>query len=135
MQKFEIIPLEIGSLIERETYRKENKEIMCGTVWKFGSIITDIQPKFIGKYNPDIGVCVEDIPGAYIRSAQHPEKVIFFSETVDKDEKTELTDIFYGHTPKYSPNHEAVFEDLGWEKIQVESFIFGDLEVVVLSDL
>lgn len=52
--KYEIIPLELGSIVEREIYQKGNKQIKCGIVWKLGSVATQIKPKFIRIYT--IGV-------------------------------------------------------------------------------
>ena len=128
--KYQIIPMELGSIVEREVYQKSNKEIKCGVVWKLGSIATEIKPKFLRTYRPDIGMCIQDIPGAYIDSTYNPEKVIFFSTTVDPQEEQELVEIFHGTSPKFTDSYEAVFEDLGWKLVKLESFIFGELEMV-----
>ena len=127
---YEIIPLELGSIVEREIYQKGNKEIKCGVVWKLGSVATKIKPKFIKNYHPDIGICIQDIPGGRIESTYSPEKVIFFSETIDAQEEQELTEIFNGLSPKYSKYYEDVFADLGWKLLTAESFIFGELEIM-----
>lgn len=132
--KFEIIPLELGSIVEREIYQKGNKEIKCGVVWKLGSVATKIKPKFMRSYHPDIGICVQDVPGAFIESTYGPEKVIFFSETIDAQEEQELSEIFHGISPKYSNYYEDVFVDLGWKLLKTESFIFGELEVIQVFD-
>lgn len=132
--KFEIIPLELGSIVEREIYKKGNKEIKCGVVWRLGSIATKIKPKFVKDYNPDIGICIQDIPGAFIESTYGPEKVIFFSETIDPQEQKELNEIFHGLSPKYSNYYEDVFADLGWKLLNIESFIFGELEMVQVHE-
>lgn len=128
--KYEIIPLELGSIVEREIYQKGNKEIKCGVVWKLGSVATRIKPRFMKNYHPDIGMCIQDIPGAFIESTYGPEKVIFFSETIDVQEEQELREIFYGQSPKYSNYYEDVFVDLGWKLRKIESFIFGELQLI-----
>jgi uncharacterized protein (DUF697 family) len=131
---YQIIPLEMGSIVERHVFQRDNKEIKCGMVWKLGSVLTNIKPKFIKTYNPDIGICIEDIPGGAIGKTYGGEKVIYFSETVEQDEQDELTEIFYGNSKKYSASYEEVFEDLGWKAVSVSSYIFGELEIKELSD-
>lgn len=131
---YQIIPLEIGSIVERYIFQKENKEIKCGTVWKLGSIITTVKPKFINQYQPQIGICLRDIPGAKISKTYDEEKVIYFSETIDDDEQDELTDIFYGISKKYSGDYSCVFQDLGWNAKGQDTYIFGEIEIKEISD-
>ena len=131
---YQIIPLEMGSLVERNVFQQENKEIKCGTVWKLGSVLTSIKPSFIKAYDPNIGICVDDIPGGTISKTYGGEKVIYFSDTVGEDEQDELTDIFYQSNRKYSKNYADVFHDLGWKHCSLESYIFGELEIKELND-
>ena len=131
---YQIIPLEMGSLVKRNIFHQSNKEIKCGIVWKLGSILTNIKPDFLATYSPNIGICIDDIPGANINQTYGEEKVIYFSETVDEDEQDELTDIFYQSNRKYSKNYEDVFHDLGWQQISSESYIFGELEIKELNN-
>jgi len=131
---YQIIPLEMGSLVERNIFQQENKEIKCGTVWKLGSVLTSIKPYFIKAYDPNIGICVDDIPGGTISKTYGGEKVIYFSDTVGEDEQDELTDIFYQSNRKYSKNYADVFHDLGWKHCSLESYIFGELEIKELTD-
>ena len=130
---YQIIPLEMGSLVERNIFQQENKEIKCGTVWKLGSVLTSIKPAFIKAYDPNIGICVDDIPGGAIGKTYGGEKVIYFSDTVEEDEQDELTDIFYQSNRKYSKNYADVFHDLGWKHCSLESYIFGELEIKELT--
>lgn len=132
---YQIIPLEMGSLVERTIFQQSNKEIKCGMVWKLGSVLTNIKPTFIETYNPNIGICIEDIPGGSISKTYDGEKVIYFSDSVEEDEQDELTDIFYQSNKKYSKNYADVFHDLGWMKVSTESYIFGELEIKELRDL
>jgi hypothetical protein len=104
-------------------------------VWKLGSVLTNIKPKFIKTYDPDIGICIQDIPGGTIGKTFEGEKVIYFSDTVAEDEQEELTDIFYGNSKKYSKGYADVFQDLGWTEVSAESYIFGEIEVKELSNL
>jgi len=131
---YQIIPLEMGSIVERNIFQQENKEIKCGTVWKLGSVLTSIKPSFIKAYDPNIGICVDDIPGGTISKTYGGEKVIYFSDTVGEDEQDELTDIFYQSNRKYSKNYADVFHDLGWKHCSLESYIFGELEIKELND-
>ena len=64
--QYQIIPLEIGSLVERYIFQQKNKEIKCGKVWKLGSVLTSIKPNFIDDYDPNLGICIENIPGGQI---------------------------------------------------------------------
>jgi len=132
---YQIIPLEMGSLVERSIFQRENKEIKCGMVWKLGSVITTIKPGFIKTYNPNIGICIEDIAGGQISKTYGGEKVIYFSDTVNEDEQDELTDIFYLSNKKYSKNYADVFHDLGWNEVSAESYIFGELEIKEIREL
>ena len=132
--QYQIIPLEMGSIVERQIFQQNNKEIKCGKVWKLGSVLTNIRPNFIKTYNPNIGICIEDIPGGEISKTYGGEQVIYFSETVDEDEQDELTDIFYQSSKKYSKNYVAAFHDLGWKEISSESYIFGELEIKELRE-
>jgi len=131
---YQIIPLEMGSIVERHVFQRDQKEIKCGMVWKLGSVLTNIKPKFISTYDPDIGICIQDIPGGTIGETYSGEKVIYFSDTVDEDEQEELTEIFYESTEKYSKGYADVFQDLGWTEVSTESYIFGELEVKELSN-
>ncbi len=60
------------------------------------------EPDFAKSYDPNIGICIEDIPGGKINDTYGGEKVIYFSETINEDAQEELTDIFYQMSPKYS---------------------------------
>ena len=126
---YQIIPLEMGSIVERHVFQLENKEIKCGIVWKLGSVLTNKKPAFMKSYDPDIGICIQDIPGGEIGETYGGEKVIYFSDTVEEDEQDELTDIFYGGSKKYSKGYADVFHDLGWTEVSVEAYIFGELEI------
>ena len=130
---YQIIPLEMGSLVERNLFQKSNKEIKCGMVWKLGSVITESKPTFIKAYDPNIGICIEDIPGGAISKTYGGEKVIYFSDTIEEDEQDELTEIFYQSNKKYSKSYEDVFHDLGWKQVSSDSYIFGELEVKELD--
>ncbi|MBU3550606.1 hypothetical protein [Polynucleobacter sp. MWH-Berg-3C6] len=130
---YQIIPLEIGSITERHIFQCGKKEIKCGMVWKLGSVITHTKPTFLHNYNPDIGICIQDIPGGTVGETYGGEKVIYFSDTVDEDEQNELTDIFYESSKKYSKNYADVFHDLGWKEVSAESYIFGEIEVIELN--
>jgi hypothetical protein len=127
--RYQIIPLEMGSIVERQIFQKNTMEIKCGTVWKLGSILTTLKPSFGSSYDPNLGICIQDIPGGSIGETYGGEKVIYFSENISEDEQNELSDIFYGATKKYSKNYVDVFLDLDWKEISSESYIFGEIEI------
>lgn len=126
---YQIIPLEMGSLVERQVFEKKNKEIKCGTVWKLGSVVTKTKPSFGLGYDPSLGICIQDIPGGEIGTTYSGEKVIYFSDTVSEEEQTELSDIFYGKSMKYSNEYKDAFLDLDWIEISSEAYIFGEIEI------
>jgi len=133
--QYQIIPLEMGSLVERHVFQKDNKEIKCGLVWKLGSVITSVKPTFLKTYDPDIGICIQDISGGSIGETYEGEKVIYFSDTVEDEEEYELSEIFYASSKKYSKNYADVFHDLGWTEVSSESYIFGQIEIKEISSV
>jgi len=126
---YQIIPLELGSIVDREVFQKDNLEIKCGMVYKLGSIVTKHKPNFLKYYRPEIGICIEDIEGASISETYNGEKVIYFSQNVPEALEQELTDIFYGISRKFSGSYQDVFQDLQWQFLKSETFIFGQLEI------
>jgi hypothetical protein len=130
---YQIIPLEMGSIVERNIFQQSNKEIKCGMVWKLGSVLTNLKPTFTKAYDPNVGICIEDIPGGIISKTYGGEKVIYFSDTIEEDEQDELADIFYQSNKKYSKDYKDVFHDLGWIQVSSESYIFGELEIKELD--
>jgi len=127
--QYQIIPLEVGSIVDREVFQKDQMEIKCGLVWKLGSLITESKPLFMKTYRPEIGICISDIKGASINETYNGKKVIYFSETVPEEMEEELTDIFYGISRKYSGSYKDIFQDLEWSLIKSETFIFGQIEI------
>jgi hypothetical protein len=132
--QYQIIPLEIGSIVDREVFQSGNMEIKCGLVWKLGSVVTNHKPSFIKNYDPAVGICIADIKGASISETYNGEKVIYFSQTVPEALEEELTDIFYGISQKFSGPYQDVFQDLEWKLVRSESFIFGQLEIKEIKD-
>jgi len=132
--QYQIIPLEIGSIVDREVFQSGNMEIKCGLVWKLGSVVTNYKPSFIKNYDPAVGICIADIKGASISETYNGEKVIYFSQTVPEALEEELTDIFYGISQKFSGPYQDVFQDLEWKLVRSESFIFGQLEIKEIKD-
>ena len=126
---YQIIPLELGSIVDREVFQKDNLEIKCGMVYKLGSVLTQHKPSFLKHYRPEIGICIEDIQGASSSEAYNGEKVIYFSQNVPEALEQELMDIFYGITRKFSGSYQDIFQDLEWKLLKSETFIFGQLEI------
>ena len=132
--QYQIIPLEIGSIVDREVFQSGNMEIKCGLVWKLGSVVTNYKPSFIKNYDPAVGICIADIKGASISETYNGEKVIYFSQTVPEAMEEELTDIFYGISQKFSGPYQDIFQDLEWKLVRSESFIFGQLDIKEIKD-
>ena len=131
---YQIIPLEIGSLVDREVFQKGNLEIKCGRVYKLGSVLTQHKPSFLKHYRPEIGICIEDIKGASISETYNGEKVIYFSPNVPEGMEQELIDIFYGISRKFSGSYQDIFQDLEWKLLKSETFIFGQLEIKEIDE-
>jgi len=135
--QYQIIPLEMGSIVSRDIFQTGDMEIKCGLVWKLGSVVTNQKPSFMKNYHPDIGICLADIKGAKISKTYDSQKVIYFSETVPEALEQELSDIFYGISQKFSGSYQDVFQDLQWQWVSSETFIFGELEIkeIKISDI
>jgi hypothetical protein len=94
-----------------------------------------VKPTFLKTYDPDIGICIQDIPGGSIGETYEGEKVIYFSDTVEDEEEYELSEIFYVNSKKYSKNYADVFHDLGWTEVSSGSYIFGQIEIKEISSV
>lgn len=127
--QYQIIPLEMGSIVSRDIFQSGDMEIKCGLVWKLGSVLTNQKSNFMRNYHPDIGICLADIKGANISKTYDGQKVIFFSETVPEALEQELSDVFYGMSQKFSGSYQDVFQDFQWKWVSSETFIFGELEI------
>lgn len=127
--QYQIIPLEMGSIVSRDIFQSGDMEIKCGLVWKLGSVLTNQKSNFMRNYHPDIGICLADIKGANISKTYDGQKVIFFSETVPEALEQELSDVFYGISQKFSGSYQDVFQDFQWKWVSSETFIFGELEI------
>ena len=134
--QYQIIPLEMGSIVSRDIFQAGDMEIKCGLVWKLGSVVTNQTPTFMRNYHPNIGICLADIKGAKISKTYDGQKVIYFSETVPEALEQELSDIFYGISQKFSGSYQDVFQDLQWQWVSSDTFIFGELEIkeIKISD-
>ena len=55
--------------------------------------------------------------------------MIYFSQNVPEALEQELTDIFYGISRKFSGPYQDVFQDLQWQFLKSETFVFGQLEI------
>ena len=91
---YQIIPLEINSIVKRHVFKSGNKELKCGMVWKLGSVLTRVKPTFMKTYDPNIGICIQDIPGGSMSEIYGEKKVIYFSDTVQEGEQEELEEVF-----------------------------------------
>lgn len=133
--RYQIIPLEMGSIVERKIFQKNTMEIKCGTIWKLGYITTKVKPLFLNDYDANIGISISDIPEAIISKTYGEKRVIHFSENIKENLQNELTDIFYYKSKKYSKKYANVFLDLGWNEISYDHLIFGQIEIKEIEEI
>ena len=126
---YRIIPLEPNSIVKQECFIRSDLEFKCGIVWRIGSLVTNIKPIFLKKYNPNLGIAISEINGAEISEIYQGNKIIRFSNNISEDEEIEISEIFYGVTRKFSGAYQDIFQDLGWKLASTQFLIYGELEV------
>jgi hypothetical protein len=109
------------------TYRKENKEINCGFLWKNGSFLIDAPPNFLSEYEEHIGISVGDQDYSEVRLSDEGNKHIYFSETTPKAEQDALSSIF--NNSKTTDDFDIGFQHKGWQLVDVDIVMWGELAV------
>ena len=127
---FKISPKSEFHISERMTYRKENKEINCGFLWKSGSFLIDTPPNFLNEYEQHIGISVGDQDYSEVRLSDEGNKLIFYSETTPKAEQDALSSIF--NSSKTTDDFDIGFQHKGWQLVDVDIVMWGEL--VITSD-
>ena len=125
-----ITPKKKFCVVRRTTFKKENKEIKCGHLFKKMEFIL-IDPYldgFLEYYDPKIGHSTsdDDFPLEEEVSFRDIKKksLIYFSETVNDDEKKKLEKIFN--------NDEKYFEkfmSLGWSFVDSDTVLWGEIKI------
>ena len=124
---FKISPKIDFHITERMTYRKENKEINCGFLWKSGSFLIDIPPNFLNEYDQHVGISVGDQDYSEVRLSDEGNKLIYFSETTPKAEQDALSSIF--NNSKTTDDFDIGFQHKGWVLVDVDIVMWGDLAI------
>jgi hypothetical protein len=124
---FKISPKSDFHITERMTYRKDNKEINCGFLWKSGSFLIDTPPNFLNDYEQPIGISVGDQDYSEVRLSDEGNKLIYFSETIPKAEQDALSFIF--NNSKTTDDFDISFQHKGWLLVDVDIVMWGDLAI------
>ena len=129
---FRISPKNEFHITERMTYRKDNKEINCGFLWKSGSFITQSPPNFLTEYDEHIGISVGSQNFTEVNLSSEGQHLIYFSETTPKDEQATLTEIFMQSNT--TDDFDIGFQHKGWQLIDMDIVMWGDLSITSKLD-
>ena len=129
---FRISPKNEFQITERMTYRKDNKEMNCGFLWKSGSFITDNPPNFLAEYDEHIGISVGSQDFTEVNLSNEGQHLIYFSETIPKDEQEALNAIF--QQSKTTDDFDIGFQHKGWQLIDMDIVMWGDLSITSKLD-
>jgi hypothetical protein len=114
------------------TYRKDNKEMNCGFLWKSGSFITESPPNFLAEYDEHIGISVGSQDFTEVNLSSEGQHLIYFSETIPKDEQEALNAIF--QQSNTTDDFDIGFQHKGWQLIDMDIVMWGDLSITSKLD-
>ena len=129
---FRISPKNEFQITERMTYRKDDKEMNCGFLWKSGSFITDNPPNFLAEYDEHIGISVGSQDFTEVNLSSEGQHLIYFSETIPKDEQEALNAIF--QQSNTTDDFDIGFQHKGWQLIDMDIVMWGDLSITSKLD-
>jgi hypothetical protein len=129
---FRISPKNEFQITERMTYRKDNKEMNCGFLWKSGSFITESPPNFLAEYDEHIGISVGSQDFTEVNLSNEGQHLIYFSETIPKDEQEALNAIF--QQSKTTDDFDIGFQHKGWQLVDMDIVMWGDLSITSKLD-
>jgi hypothetical protein len=129
---FRISPKNEFQITERMTYRKDNKEMNCGFLWKSGSFITESPPNFLAEYDEHIGISVGSQDFTEVNLSNEGQHLIYFSETIPKDEQEALNVIF--QQSKTTDDFDIGFQHKGWQLVDMDIVMWGDLSITSKLD-
>jgi hypothetical protein len=124
---FKISPKSEFHITERMTYRKENKEINCGFLWKSGSFLIESPPDFLADYEQEIGISVGNEDYSEVRLSDEGQKLIYFSETIPAEEQKVLSAIF--NNSKTTDDFDIAYHHKGWQLVDVDIVMWGELDI------
>ena len=129
---FRMSPKNEFQITERMTYRKDNKEMNCGFLWKSGSFITESPPNFLAEYDEHIGISVGSQDFTEVNLSNEGQHLIYFSETIPKDEQEALNAIF--QQSKTTDDFDIGFQHKGWQLVDMDIVMWGDLSITSKLD-
>ena len=124
---FKISPKSEFHITERMTYRKENKEVNCGFLWKSGSFLIESSPDFLADYDQEIGISVGNEDYSEVRLSDEGQKLIYFSETIPAEEQKVLSAIF--NESKTTDDFDIAYHNKGWQLADVDIVMWGELDI------
>lgn len=124
---FRIAPKQEFHITERMTYRKDNKEINCGFLWKTGDFITSHPPDFLATYDESVGLSLGNQDFSEVNLSSEGQKLIYFSETTPKEEQAALEAIFVNS--KTTDDFDIGFQHKGWQLVDMDVVMWGELSV------
>jgi hypothetical protein len=124
---FKISPKSEFHITERMTYRKENKEINCGFLWKSGNFVINKSPNFLAEYDQHIGISVSDQDYSEVNLSSEGKKLIYFSETTPKEEQEILSNIF--EDSETTDDFDIGFQHKGWQLVDFDVVMWGELNI------
>ena len=129
---FRISPKNEFQITERMTYRKDNKEINCGFLWKSGSFVTESPPNFLAEYDEHAGISVGSQDFTEVNLSSEGQHLIYFSETTPKDEQATLTEIFMHSNT--TDDFDIGFQHKGWQLVDMDIVMWGELSITSQVD-
>ena len=129
---FRISPKNEFQITERMTYRKDNKEMNCGFLWKSGSFITESPPNFLAEYDEHIGISVGSQDFTEVNLSSEGQHLIYFSDSIPKDEQEALNAIF--QQSNTTDDFDIGFQHKGWQLIDMDIVMWGDLSITSKLD-
>ena len=129
---FRISPKNEFHITERMTYRKDNKEINCGFLWKSGSFIAESPPNFLADYDEHIGISVGSQDFTEVNLSSEGQHLIYFSETTPKGEQATLTEIFMHSNT--TDDFDIGFQHKGWQLVDMDIVMWGELSITSKLD-
>ena len=122
---YRIAPKNEFNITERMTYRKDNKEIHCGFLWKTGAFITNQSPDFLNDYEPSVGLSVSHHDFSEVNLSDEGKKLIYFSPTTPHAEQKVMTEIFENSST--IDDFDIGFQHKGWQLVDADIVMWGEL--------
>lgn len=113
------------SIVERTQFWKDDKEVNCGVLWKWGYTLFTEKPKFLENYDPEIGVILGDQYEFDGGDYSDGDEVFFHTDNVTPEELEQVKEIFHNMSgDEYLGDNE---NDWMWN--DSTTVMFGSLEV------